>query len=332
MKYDAVGIGNPMLDILVKVDEKVIEEFGLTKGMFNLVSHDQSRDILSKISKYGFEIEAGDATANSLASLANLGCKTALVGKIGDDENGNIYIKKSEEGGIHSLISKNKEVPTGSVICLVTADSERTFATYLGASLTLTPEDLPADEFVQSKFVCITGYQLDDPGLRKVAMKGLELAKKNGIKISIDLADKGVISRNPELLKDIVKNYADVLFVNEEEGEVFTGVSDFEEMIKIMAPLVETVCLKIGSEGSYISHDGEIYRIKSVKVKAVDTTGAGDSYASGIIYGLMNDLPVPIMGKIASIISSHIVSKMGARPGVSLYSLFDDEIKKAIEK
>jgi len=331
MKFDAVGIGNPMLDVLVRVEDKTIEELGFVKGMFNLVSKEKSDEIMEKVRTHGFEVDAGDATANCLAGLANLGCNCGFIGKIGSDDRGEEYIKKSERSGINSLMSKSNEVPTGMVIALITPDSQRTFVTFLGASLTLKVDDIPDDVIENSSYLHITGYQIDDPNLLLVAKEALKRAKGAGVKISIDVADKGVVARNKEILSNIINEMADVVFLNEEEGAVYTGKSDFEEMIKELAPLAETVCLKIGAEGSYVAHRGVIEKIPPVKVKAQDTTGAGDSYASGVLYGLIRGLPIPITGKIASTISAHIVGKIGARTTTSLMSLFDNDIINAIK-
>jgi sugar/nucleoside kinase (ribokinase family) len=331
VKYDVLGIGNPMLDILTRVDEGFIGELGFTKGMFNLVSQKQSKEIFSKITRFGVDVEAGDATANCLAVVCNFGGVSALIGKLGDDENGRIYLEKTKKGGMLSLMCKNPDVPTGTVISLITPDSQRTFATFLGASLTLEPQDLPMEELIQGRVLHLTGYQLDDPGLREVALRAMKAAKVHGLKVSIDVADMGVVERNLPLLQEVIANTADVIFLNEDEGQKFTGLTDDEEIIRALMPICKTVCYKIGSKGSMIGRDGVIHRIAPVKVKAVDSTGAGDSYAGGVLYGLLKGLPIEVAGQMGSIVASHVVSIMGARASCKLMDLLPEEIQKQLD-
>lgn len=321
MKYDCIGIGNPMIDILARVDETVVARLGLTKGLFNLVSREKSAETLAAIADAPKDVAAGDATANTLAGLANLGLKTFFVGKTGDDEHGRLYLKMTEAAGCAHAFAKNPAVPTGSVIALITPDAQRTFATYLGAALTLVPDDFPVGAVAESRFVYLTGYQLDDPALRAVAMRALTAAKAHGVPVGIDLADVGVINRNRDLLKQLVKDYATVYFANEPEGAAFTGETDPARCLEKMAAYAPVACLKLAERGSLISERGRVVPVAPVPARAVDTTGAGDIYAAGVVYGLIEGLPAEEYGRIASIISSHIVARMGARTSESLPKL-----------
>lgn len=313
MKHDCIGIGNPMLDLLVRVDDALLSRLGLKKGLFTLVDRATSQATLAAVADLPKDVAAGDATANTLAGLANLGHDCLFVGRIGEDGNGRRYVELTEESRCRHAFAKNPEVPTGAVVALITPDSQRTFATYLGAALTLRVEDLPLPEVAQSRFLYLTGYQIDDPGLRKVALAALAEAKKHGVKVGIDLADVGVIERNRDLLAQLVRDHAEVFFANEPEGFAFTGETDPERALGRMARLAPVACLKLAERGSLIHAEGRVTRVAPVPAKAVDTTGAGDIYAAGVVHGLLSGLSPEEYGRVASVISSHIVSRMGAR-------------------
>ncbi len=204
---------------------------------------------------------------------------------------------------------------------LIPPDSQRTFATYLGAALTLKPEDLPEGGIADSRMLYLTGYQFDDPGLRRVAARALDEARTHGVKVGIDLADVGVIRRNRELLARVVRDHAEVLFANEPEGLEFTGETDPGRALERMAALAPVACLKLAERGSLIRRRGRTVRVAPVPAECVDTTGAGDSYAAGVLHGLLDDLETEEIGRIASTISAHIVSRMGARTSENLRAL-----------
>lgn len=321
MKHDCIGIGNPMLDLLVRVNDDLIGKLGLTKGLFTLVDRATSRATLDAVKDLPKEVAAGDATANTLAGLAGFGRRCLFIGRLGDDENGRRYAELTEKSGCAHRFAKNPEVPTGAVVALITPDSQRTFATYLGAALTLRVEDLPLEEIAQSRLLYLTGYQIDDPGLRAVALAALDAAKRHGVKVGIDLADVGVIGRNRELLERLVRDHAEVFFANEPEGLAFTGESDPERALDRMAKLAPVACLKLAEKGSLIRAHGKTARIAPVAAEAVDTTGAGDIYAAGVLHGLLEGLPPEEYGRIASVVSAHIVARMGARTPENLAAM-----------
>lgn len=325
--YDVLGIGNPMLDVLVQVTDEFVAGLGLEKGNFTLVDRARSAEVYQQISHLNLEVEAGDATGNCIAVVANLGGRVGYAGRIGDDEHGRILIEKTKAGGMTSLLSVHPDVPTGLVISLVTPDSQRTFATCLGAAMTLGVADLPSSDLAATRMLHFTGYQLDDPGLREVALEAIRIARANGVSVSVDVADPGVVERNRDLMLELVKRDVDVVFLNEKEGEAFSGEADEEKALAKIAPLADTVCLKLGARGSLISHKGEVHRIAPVPVKAVDTTGAGDSYAGGVLYALLKGLSPAEAGQVGSHVAAHIVSIMGARAKVPLKTLIPEELR-----
>ena len=318
-QYDVFGIGNPLMDIVVSIDDAFLKKENLTKGMFNLVDYDRSKEVLGFISHLKMEIEAGDSTANSMAGIANLGGKPIYQGCVGNDEYGKLYEEKTVKQGIISKIVR-VEGHTGTAIALITPDSERSFATHLGVACSMKKEYLSLDDITKSRYLHLTGYQLEDPTLREMAIVAMKHAKANGVKISVDVADKGVIARNHDFITALLKDYVDVFYANEEESYALCGVEPEKAILK-MGELAPTACLKVGKKGSMIISGGKIHNIPGYPAKPVDTTGAGDMYAAGFLFGITHGYDIDTAGKIASFSAARIVEVFGARPKFSLSAM-----------
>lgn len=311
MNYDVIGIGNPLIDLLLKVNEDLVVELNLNKGNFNPISQEQLNIILDKIQHHDITKAPGDSTANTLAGISRLGGNVIFCGKIGNDESGIYYEEKLEDAKVLPKLSKTNGT-TGQCLCFITPDSERTFAAHLGVCIDLKKEDILEEDIKQSKILHLTGYQLENKNLRETAFHAMEIAKKNNLKISIDLADPGLITRCKEDLLDIVKNFADIIFVNELEAKAFTGLEEKDALNEI-AKLVDIAIVKLGEKGSLIKSNDEYHEIQIFPVEVVDTTGAGDMYAAGVLYGISNNLSLERSGKIGSYVASLVVSQIGAR-------------------
>ena len=310
-EYDVYGIGGALMDFLIEADEELLSQLNLKKGHMHLIEEKESVELLKKIKEYNMKIAPGGSSANTLAGIAILGGKVVFCGKVGDDKHGYLYEKKMVDGNVKSNISKTK-VLTGHAISFITPDSERTFATHLGAAMHLKKEDLFEEDIKKSKILHIEGYQLEDENLRSTSMHAMKIAKANDTKISIDLADPGLVERNKDDLMNIVKNYADIVFVNEAEAKAFTGVEE-EHALDEISKLTDIAVVKIGERGSLIKRDDEIIRVLAYKVEAIDTTGAGDMYAAGFLYGLSKGYGLEKCGKIGAYVASKVVSQIGAR-------------------
>jgi len=317
--YDVFGVGNPLMDIVVAINDDFLKKLSITKGMFNLVDYDRLQYVFKEISGYKQEVEAGDSTANTMAGIANLGGVPAYQGCVGNDDYAKLYEEKTLKQGIKSKIVK-VEGHTGVAVALITPDSERSFATYLGVACSMKKEYLALADIENSKYFHLTGYQLEDPGLREMALAAMEHAKARGVKISVDVADKGVVARNRDFITGLLKKYVDVLFANEEEGLALTGEAP-DRAIHSMGELAKVACLKVGKEGSMIIEDGKIHKIPGYSAKPVDTTGAGDMYAAGLLFGLTQGFDIEKSGKIGSFSAARIVEVYGARPKFDLKEL-----------
>jgi sugar/nucleoside kinase (ribokinase family) len=311
--YEIIGISHPLIDICIEVDELLINKFNLKKGQFNLVDSAEITTILSEIDTTKSKIQLGGSVSNTLAGLNLLGVKVAEYGKIGTDKYGELIKKDKEEKQIGDFLSKH-ELPTGTVINLITPDAERTFAVCLGAATELNEQDIKDDDLKKTKIIHFTGYELESPKVKLAIRKAIGIAKEKNILISLDLADPGVVQRNLIELKSFIKNNVDILFANEEEAIEFTGKSP-EKALDVLGEIVDYAIVKIGDKGSYIkvSHSGNTFKIKPYKITPKDTTGAGDMYAAGILYGILNNLEMEKAGEIASYSSAKIVENIGAR-------------------
>jgi sugar/nucleoside kinase (ribokinase family) len=319
--YDVVGIGSALMDILVEVDEKILLELNLEKGRMHLIDEKHSKKIISELKKFNLKLVPGGSAANTLTGIANLGGRVVFFGKVGSDENGKLYEKIVIQDGMKFSVAPDPS-STGHAITFITPDSERTFATFLGATLKLLKEDIVDEDIAQSKILHIEGYQLEDPKLRNNCIHAMEIAKKNNTLISVDCADANLIKRRFDEFNNILKDYADIIFANEDEAEAVTSKKP-EQALEELSKFCKIAIVKLGEKGSIIKSDNKIIKIQPFLTKPVSTNGAGDMYAAGFLYGLSNNLPLEKCGKIGSYLAMKVVEQIGAR----LPSSLKDEIE-----
>ncbi len=325
MEYDVVGIGYPLLDKVVEVDEDFIIKSNLIRNNMNLVNIEQSKKILSMLDNSFVKDSAGGSVPNTLASVCSLGGTSLFIGMIGNDENSITYKKLVEEVGIIPRFSSCNEIQ-GTCVVMVTPDAERTMATCLGAGMRLTKSNINLEDIKNSKILHIEAYQLDGEKQSEAVFYAMSHAKKNNILISIDLADPSLINRHRKKIQDILANYADIVFVNELEAEALTGKKPVQA-IKDIKKFCKIAVVKIGEKGSFVMDEHGLYEIKGFKVNAVNTTGAGDAYAGAFLYGLSKNLDVRKAGRIASYVAAQVVSSHDSMIKTSM----KDEILKIIE-
>jgi len=304
-----LGIGNALVDVLICIDDETIfQEFNLPKGGMQLVDKEIYNKIIAKCSSKIVEIATGGSAANTLSGIANLGLDCGFIGKIGKDKFGKLLSDDINDCGISPklMYSKNE---TGLAITFVTLDSERTFAVYLGAAVELFPEDICNEDFVGYDYFHIEGYLVQNHDLMR---KALRLAKDNGLKISLDLASFDVVQSDKPFLKEIVKTYVDIIFANEEEAKAYTGKNP-KEALDILANECEIAIVKIGSKGSMIKAGDDRFDIGVIEANPIDTTGAGDLYASGFLHGLAVGKSLEYCGKLGSILSGNVIETLGAK-------------------
>ncbi|MFT7615412.1 MAG: adenosylhomocysteinase [Candidatus Woesearchaeota archaeon] len=326
--YDVCCMCNPLMDILYKVTDEELSKTKLTKGAFNLVTPEQMQEIETVLDRKPDQVAPGGSGANTATIICQLGGKSAYKGKTGVDETGTQFNSILQKKGVETAVIP-KGIPTGKAVALITSDAQRTFAVCLGAALTIQKEDINEDIIKNSKSLHITGYILEDEHLREVAIHALKLANKHQVKVSIDLADPHLVTRNKEVLLEIIKEHADIVFANEEEAKALTG-KEPHLAVEEISKYTDISITKIGPEGSLIKIKGkDLIKINPYKATAIDTTGAGDSYAAAFLFAHVRGYNLQKAGDLGSLISAHIVEHMGAHveelPMEKIQSILSEE-------
>lgn len=304
-----LGIGNALVDIMTRLEsDDTLQKFELPKGSMQLVDIDLSNKVFLGTDHLEKLIASGGSAANTIHGLAQLGIESGFIGKVGNDELGSFFYEDMVKSGISPLLLKSNTA-TGKAIALVSKDSERTFATYLGAAVELSANDLTSELYDGYDYFHIEGYLVQNHELIEKAVK---LAKQLGLKVSLDMASYNVVEDNLDFLKKIIREYVDIVFANEEEAKAFTGKQPDEALLDF-ASQCEIAVVKIGKKGSLIKKGDEIHRVKAIEANSIDTTGAGDLYASGFLYGLIKGYGLDKCGRIGSLISGRTIEIMGPK-------------------
>ena len=305
-----LGIGSTLVDILSQVpNEEVLNELNLPKGSMTYVNINDAVSIGERLAQqYGSQRAAGDSAANTMSGLARLGAKAGFLTMMGNDEMGQFFTDEMTRTGVEMLALKSN-TPTGRVIAMVTPDGERTFATCLGASIELSPDDIKPELFDNWDIFYIEGYLVANPDMLR---KAISTAKDKGLKIAIDLASYNVVEESRDFLLELVNNYVDIVFANEQEALALTGMEP-ENALHYIAERCDIAVVKIGAKGAYIQRGNEIVTIPPMKADVVDTTGAGDMWAAGFLAGLVKGENLQKCGMMGAIVAKNIIEVMGAK-------------------
>lgn len=318
-----LGMGNALVDIMTKIDsDDLLGKLGLPKGSMQLVDAESSKQVMEKTKHLNPEIASGGSAANTIHGLAKLGVETGFIGKIGKDELGKLFKEDLIQANINPLLLES-DTDSGKAIALVSPDSERTFATFLGAAVELSANDITKEVFKGYSYFHIEGYLVQNHELIETAVR---LAKECGLKVSLDLAAYNVVEANLEFLQRIVKDYVDIVFANEEEAKSFTGQSP-EEALSTIANTCEIAVVKIGKEGSLIKRNNETTKVGIITATAVDTTGAGDLYAAGFLAGLVQNKDLETCGNMGSLLAGKVIENLGAKITDSNWEYIQTQLK-----
>jgi len=280
----------------------------LPKGSMQLVDEAKSHMVKSETVHLNRIMTSGGSAANTIHGLAMLDVKTGFIGSIGKDEVGDFFEKDMKYAGINTMLFRRNTV-TGTAVAMISPDSERTFATHLGAAVELNSDDLQADYFNGYDILYMEGYLIFNKPLVVAACK---LAQERKMTIALDLASYNVVDAMLADFKEIIEKYVDIVFANEEEAKSFTGQTP-EEALLTISQLCEIAVIKVGSEGSWIRRGEEVIKIGTAQVALKDTTGAGDLYASGFLYGYARNQNLEICGQFGSLLAGHVIEIVGAR-------------------
>ena len=304
-----LGIGNALIDVLINIsDDTVLQKFGLAKGSMTLVDSALSSEIKKETKNFNRIIQTGGSAANTVHGVAKLGGQCGYIGKISNDEMGNFFLSDFTEHNINAHFFYS-QTGTGHATALISEDSERTFGTYLGAALELTPEEMSSQIIGQYGILHIEGYLVQNHALIEAAMK---IAKENGLLVSIDMASFNIVEENLDFLHEIIRKYVDIVFANEEEAHALTGKNPLDAL-QAIAGLCQIAVVKLGAQGSVIQTRERVIRIEAIPAQSIDTTGAGDIYAAGFLYALTQNLDLEVAGKIGSLLAGNVVEVMGAK-------------------
>lgn len=312
MKYDVYGVGNALIDVQAQVSDAALARLGFPKGSMTLVEEAVQTEVLASLDGVPIHRCAGGSAANTIIGLADLGGKGAYAGKVGADELGRFCLDDLRRTGV-TIIVPPAGGPSGTCVILITPDAQRTMLTNLGVSSTLGAADIDANEIREAKYVYIEGYLFAGDRTREAALRAIALAKSHGVKVAFTVSDPFLIADHREEFWELIRGPVDLLFCNLEEARSLTGKHDAVECAREIHCHAENVALTLGASGSIIMHEGETIPIEGVTVEAIDTTGAGDMYAAGLLYGMTAGLPLKKAGHLASHAAARIVAQFGAR-------------------
>lgn len=305
-----LGIGNALVDAIIFLkNDDVLQKFSLPRGSMQLVDADTAMRIEKATGDCKTHLSSGGSAANTIHGLAGLGLPAGFIGTVGKDDLGNFFREDMRKQGIIPLLTESNAI-TGSSRALVSPDGERTMATYLGAAVELSAELLDEDTFRGYDHLHIEGYLVLNHDLVE---KSLEYAGKTGMTVSLDLASYNVVEANLAFLKKIIPGSIQVVFANEEEARVFTGESDPHKALDAISAICDTAVVKIGDKGSLISHLGKKYEVGVIPVKCLDTTGAGDLYAAGYLYGMAREMSPQECGRLGALLAGKVIEEAGAK-------------------
>ncbi|MDO5443463.1 MAG: adenosine kinase [Bacteroidia bacterium] len=321
-----LGIGNALTDILaVLPDDSLLNEFHLPVGSMQHVDMETGDKIWTALKPLGVHYVAGGSAANTIACTAIFGMPSSFIGKVGDDELGHLFQSDQEQYGVKTLLLKSKHSSGRSMVFVNGNDGERTFAVYLGAALDLVPEDLSIEQFIGHDYFHIEGYLVQNQDLVR---RAVELAKQAGCTISIDLASYNVVESNNAFLHDIIENYVDIVFANETEAQAFTKLEDPHDSLIEISKLCGIAVVKVGKAGSWVRSGEEEAFIEPWPAKAIDATGAGDTYAAGFIYAHSIGMPLKACGETGSIIAAKVVEIIGTKIDIPRWRAAKQDIRQ----
>ena len=325
-QFDVVGVGNAIVDVIAQADNALIERLKLSKGAMTLIESNEADRLYSEMGS-GIETSGGSA-ANTLAGIASLGGKAAYIGKVRDDQLGGVFSHDIKAAGVDYRLRAATEGPTTArCLIFVTPDADRTMQTYLGVSVMLGSDDIDPEAIGDARITYLEGYLFDREEAKEAFVKAAELAHAAGRKVALSLSDPFCVDRHRASFQHLVEGHIDILFANHDEITSLYETNSFDDAVGQLVGKVELAAVTRGAEGSVIVTPGEVVQIPAETVdKVVDTTGAGDLYAAGVLFGLTQGYELDIAGRIGSICAAEVISHYGARPETSLAALVKEKL------
>ncbi|WP_320664132.1 adenosine kinase [Prochlorococcus sp. MIT 1223] len=323
---DIVGIGNAIVDILVRIEESDLKNYSVSKGNMTLINEVEAHNLYNKIENS--INKSGGSAANTLAGFSKLGGRAGFIGRVNNDLLGETFTKEIKSTGTYFKTSpSNKGPSTARCLILVTPDAERTMCTYLGASALLEPKDIDPGIIKNSEILYLEGYLFDAEAAKNAFYKAAKISKEYNKKVALSLSDSFCVNRHKESFLSLIKESVDILFSNESEIIALSESNSLEDALIKIKEICEIIVITLGDNGSIVISKDKKYKINPyVFGKVIDSTGAGDLYASGFLYGLIQKKDLETCGKIGSICAGHIVTQLGSRAEVSLQDLVKENL------
>lgn len=329
-RFDVATIGNAIVDIITKSDDKFLQDQELIKGAMTLIDADRASSLYRKM---GPAIEAsGGSAANTAAGVASLGGRAAFIGKVAEDQFGGVFRHDIRAAGVaYDTPQATEGPPTARSLIFVTPDAQRTMQTYLGACLNLTPSDVDPDTIKGSKVIYLEGYLWDPPRAKEAFLQAARIAHGADRKVALTLSDSFCVERHRASFRDLVEHHIDILIANEAEICSLWQVDSFDAALQATRGKCEVAALTRSEKGAVIFADGEVHVVDAARVeKVVDTTGAGDLFAAGFLYGYTAGYNLFDAGRIGAIAAAEVISHIGPRPQTRLADLLPADLRTPV--
>ena len=312
MSFDVFGMCNALHDIQAEVTDSVLRELEVEMGAMILMDHERQRSIVPRVYDSIVNTEPGGSGANTMIGLAMLGGRACYTSHVGDDEHGELYRTGLAAKGVKPNLGIESG-NTGICLVLITPDAQRTLLTYLGRSQDLQVSDVNAEDLRSSKYIYITGYLWDTENQKEAVLFAMREANAAGVKVALSLSDPFCVHRHKDDFRRLIKEHVDLLFGNYAEAQALTDTADPYDAARELAKYADVAAVTLDDKGSLIQQGDRLWEIPAYPATAVDTTGAGDIYAAGLLYGLTQGLPLDVTGRIASYCAAKVVAQLGPR-------------------
>ncbi|MEO1375840.1 MAG: adenosine kinase [Cyanobacteria bacterium J06635_10] len=327
---DVFGVGNAMVDILALVEDDFVKEHNLSRGGMTLMDSEKQGQLLRELKHHSLELSSGGSAANTMIAIAQSGGKGFYSGKVSRDTNGEFYRQDLLEAGINFDVLPTEEDSgsTGTCLVLTTPDAERTMCTHLGVSTTLAPTDIDVEKLRECKYSYVEGYLWDAEDPRKASIETMEQSKRHDVKVAFTFSDLFLVSRFSDDFHKLVSKYCDVVFCNADEARHFCETESLQDCVSKIGEIVELGFITDSANGCFVVQNKEIVHVPGFPADAVDTVGAGDSFAGGVLYGLTNGLDAQKAARWGNYLASCIVQVHGARLDKSMADKIPEIIGK----
>lgn len=317
---DVLALGNAIVDVLAHAGDELLAEHGLVKGSMRLCDEAEAAAVYDAMGP-AVEISGGSA-ANTAVGVASFGGRAGFVGKVRDDQLGTVFAHDIRAAGVDFASTPAPTgPPTGRCLVLISPDAQRTMSTFLGTAGLLGPDDVPGERVASSAITFLEGYLWEEPSAKEAIQQAIEAAHAAGRRVAFTLSDSFCVERNREEFVALIESSIDILFANEAELDSLYGEADFDAGLRRLAGVVELAAVTRGPSGSVLVQGDRVVEVAAEPVEVVDTTGAGDLYAAGVLYGLAAGHDLEVAGRLGSLAAGEVISHVGARPEVSLAEL-----------